>query len=215
MTEVANSQALRGIVGSTNGELYYVKGHKNLGDGGEGVFMWRTYDIFKNPTTGIYINDNNGTILKTTSSTGWNVGRWVRQYEGHINVLYFGAFGKTQDYTTAFQNAIDFASLYTLNDPELKGSVEIASPNTINCGRNKLIFVKTSTTIIKTITSSINASEMLIIRANNGSITFDNTNNIFLTLKSSLALNNGEIATFVKIDNIVGSNYETYQLFQL
>lgn len=497
--------------------------------------MWRTDDIFKNPTTGIYINDNNGTILKTTSSTWWNVGRWVRQYEGHINVQYFGAFGKTQDYTTAFQNAIDFASLNTLNDPELKGSVvyipngnyrinqltlkngisiigesiektfiqstdnhivdymfkievghvflslsnfsvygrnetnagcflfeaqpistepfhgglwnssfknikitgfkghgiylkggvnglipnqfntfenvrinkasdfsnslkmtgqngqhtflnctfdgfntnnsnifpkghnvnisqdknattailsfincsfqegdygiyinyaeninidgcwfenlgvaitiigtefnscrditiqnnrfanasgygslvvapenikagqcisisnsfvnvynnyvtvsepnssninpnssfvlatnnvlggvaisdnvfqvnklgktfgvmqvvEVTSPNTINCGRNKLVFVNTSTTIIKTIISAINASEILIIRANYGTITFDNTNNIFLTLKSSLTLNNGEIATFVKIDNIVGSNYETYQL---
>jgi hypothetical protein len=119
MTEVTNLQALRGIVGSSNGELYYVKGHTNLGDGGDGIFMWRTEQIFIN---GIYQNDNNGTILKTTSSLGWFSGRWVRQYEGYINVLFFGAFGKTQDYTTAFQNAIDFASLNALNDPDLKGS---------------------------------------------------------------------------------------------
>jgi hypothetical protein len=63
MTEVTNLQALRGIVGSTNGELYYVKGHTNLGDGGDGIFMWRTEQIFIN---GIYQDDNNGTILKTT-----------------------------------------------------------------------------------------------------------------------------------------------------
>lgn len=124
MNEVLNLEALRGIVGSINGELYYVKGHTNLGDGGEGVFMWRTDDVFINPNeTGIYKNDNNGTILKTISIQGWTVGRWVRQYEGYINVLYFGAFGKSQDYTSAFQNAINFAALNTLNDPELKGSV--------------------------------------------------------------------------------------------
>ncbi|MBN1618321.1 hypothetical protein JW887_03195 [Candidatus Dojkabacteria bacterium] len=120
MIEIANLQTLRGIVGSTNGELYYVKGHTNPGDGGGGIFMWRTEYIFK---TGIYQNDNNGTIIKTTSIPGQSIGRWVRQYEGYINVLFFGAFGKTQDYTSAFQNAIDYASLNALNDPELKGSV--------------------------------------------------------------------------------------------
>jgi len=120
MTEVVNLAALKAITGSSNGELYYVKGHTNLGDGGQGIFMWRTDSIF---TTGIYQNDNNGTILKTTSTAGWTIGRWVRQYEGHINVLYFGAFGKTLDYSTAFQNAVDFASINALNDPELKGSV--------------------------------------------------------------------------------------------
>jgi len=86
------------------------------------------------------------------------------------------------------------------------------SNNTIDCSGNKLIFVNGSESVIKTIQSSINASEYLTIRANGSSITFDNTNNIFLTLKSSLTLNNGEIATFVKIDNSVGLNSETYQL---
>lgn len=121
MTELSNLTALKGIIGSTNGELYYVKGHTTEGDGGGGIFMWRTGGEFIN--TGIYKDDNNGTIIRTTSSAGWNLGKWVRQYEGHINVVYFGAFGKTQDYTTAFQSAIDFASLNALNDPELKGSV--------------------------------------------------------------------------------------------
>jgi len=121
MTEVANLQALRGVVGSTNGELYYVKGHTNVGDGGGGIFMWRTDDVFINPgPSGIYKNDNNGTILKTTSIPGQSIGRWVRQFEGYINVLYFGALGNTQDYTTEIQNAIDFAFLNTYNN--IKGS---------------------------------------------------------------------------------------------
>jgi hypothetical protein len=72
MTEVTNLQDLRGIIGSTNGELYYVKGNANLGDGGEGIFMWRIEQIYIN---GIYQNDNNGTILKTTSSAGCLFGR--------------------------------------------------------------------------------------------------------------------------------------------
>lgn len=122
MIEVTNLTILKNLPHSNiiNGDLFYVKGHTTEGDGGGGIFMWRTDTIF---ITGIYQDDNNGTIIKTTSSAGWSFGRWVRQYEGNINVLYFGAFGKTQDYTTAFQSAIDFASLNTLNDSELKGSV--------------------------------------------------------------------------------------------
>ena len=127
MTEVANLAELRNLphTGFTNGDLFYIKGHSTLGDGGGGTFMWRTDQIFIN---GIYQNDNNGTIIKTTSIPGQFVGRFVRQYEGNLNVLYFGAFGKTQDYTNAFQNAVEFATLNTLNDPELKDSV-IYIPN--------------------------------------------------------------------------------------
>lgn len=87
--------------------------------------------------------------------------------------------------------------------------------NTIDCSGNKLVFVTGTTSIIKTILSSINAGEKITIRANGNSITFDNSNNIFLTLKATLTINNGEIVTFVKIDNTVGSNYETYQLISI
>lgn len=125
MNEVTNLQALRAITGNNNGQLYYVKGHTNSGDGGGGVFMWRTGNDFKPKPNGNgnYAIDNNGTVIETTSASGKLLGRWVRQYEGYINVLFFGAFGKTQDYTTAFQNALDFAALNAKNDPELKGSV--------------------------------------------------------------------------------------------
>lgn len=62
MTEVLNLQALRTIVGSFDGELYYAKGHTSAGDGGGGIFMWRTNSVFIG--TGIYNQENNGTIIK-------------------------------------------------------------------------------------------------------------------------------------------------------
>lgn len=128
MIEVLNLQALREIDVSNinNGTLCYVKGHTSQGDGGGGVFMWRTEYIFNivNNVPGVYCNDNNGTIIKTASNIEWNKGKWVRQYDGYINVLYFGAFGKPfVDYTTEIQNAIDFAYLNASNEPYLHGSV--------------------------------------------------------------------------------------------
>jgi len=113
MTEVANLSALRGFAGTTN-QLCYVKGHTFVGDGGGGIFMWRTEPEF---TVGAYRNDNNGTIIDTGSSAG----RWVRQFEGYINVLYFGALGTSGDYTVAMQNAIDFAYLNSETEV-IKGS---------------------------------------------------------------------------------------------
>jgi hypothetical protein len=82
----------------------------------------------------------------------------------------------------------------------------------INCYGNKLVFVNGSQSIIKTIISSINAGEFLNIRANGGSIAFENTDNIFFLSNNqnqAFILNDGGNATFVKVDNIIGNNYET------
>lgn len=122
MTEVLNLQALRSIIGNS-GDTVYAKGHTNAGDGGGGIFIWRTGTAFTG--TGTYNLDNNGTIVKANSN---DTGRWIRQYEDQINVLFFGAFGVTGDYTSAIQNAVNFAALNTLTDTELKGST-IFIPN--------------------------------------------------------------------------------------
>ncbi|MFY7740645.1 MAG: hypothetical protein ACOVQC_09015, partial [Flavobacterium sp.] len=108
MTEVTNLQELRTIaggagLGNDGVEIRYVKGHTNAGDGGGGVFLWKTLDIFTstNPVIGIYSNDNNGTIIQSViGGISNNDGRWVRQYDGYINVLYFGAFGVGNLYNT-------------------------------------------------------------------------------------------------------------------
>ena len=92
----------------------------------------------------------------------------------------------------------------------------------INCKSNKLIFINPTNpvtpTIIKTINSTVNAGEILFIRANGLTITFSNmdtiTNigNIFLTNRATFTLSNGEIASFIKIDINLGTGNETYQL---
>ena len=90
--------------------------------------------------------------------------------------------------------------------------------SSIDCSGHKLLFVNGSKTIINRIKSFINAGEYLTIRANTTSITFSNSDNIFfstLNPDNTFQLNNGEIATFVKIDNIVPPNFETYQLVSI
>ena len=116
MTEVTNLTALRNL--SITTDTVYVKGYDNAGDGGGGLFLWRTETQFQ---TGSYSSENYGTIIKSNLVPN-NQGSWVRQYEGFINVLYFGALGFGNEYTSAFQRAIDFASLNSKINPTLKGS---------------------------------------------------------------------------------------------
>lgn len=130
MTEVTNLQELKTIIGGSGlindgVEIRYVKGHTTSGDGGGGIFIWRTLDIFTstNPTIGKYSTDNNGTIIQSINNgIPNNNGRWIRQYDGYINVLYFGCFGVGNDYTVQLQRAVDFASQNSKSNPTLKGS---------------------------------------------------------------------------------------------
>jgi Pectate lyase superfamily protein len=126
MTEVTNLTDLRNLPITT--ETIYIKGYDNPGDGGGGMFLWRDEPIFQ---TGIYSTENYGTIIKS-NIVDTKKGSWVRQYDGYINVLWFGALGRFNspdlpvqpNYNTRIQNAIDFASLNSknLNDQTLKGS---------------------------------------------------------------------------------------------
>lgn len=92
----------------------------------------------------------------------------------------------------------------------------------INVGGNKLVFVNRSGTIYR-IDSTIMAGETVFIRANGGAITFYPTNpttgtagrNIYLNGRTSLTLSQGQAATFIKIDNIVGNEKATYQLVSI
>jgi parallel beta-helix repeat protein len=122
MIELQNLEELRNYQltdGLYNGLTVYIKGHTNPGDGGSGVFMWRTEFDF---TLGKYSNENNGTIVKSTIYENES-GSWVRQYDGFINVSYFGALGNLDlDYTEHFMNAIEFAKLNSDDYSSLKSS---------------------------------------------------------------------------------------------
>lgn len=105
----------------TTSEVVYVRGHSYAGDGGAGIFLWRTGTSFTCSTytdgsgthPNPYYKDNNGTLIWIGSPGSTdpdnNTGRWVRQYEGYINVRYFGAQGFSGNDTAAIQSAIDFA----------------------------------------------------------------------------------------------------------
>lgn len=143
MTEVTNLTALRNLPITT--DAIYVKGYDNAGDGGGGVFLWRTDAPF---TTGDYSNENYGTIIKSSIVPN-NQGSWIRQYDGYINVNYFGALGTfdspIQNYNVRIQNAINFASLNSKTNPTLKSST-VFIPNGSYLLSN--ILLKTGVSII-------------------------------------------------------------------
>jgi hypothetical protein len=121
MTELFNLTALRGHTpsgGFVDGTTILVTNHSTIGDNGGGIFMWRTGFDFE---FGSYCLENNGTIVKSANVLP-NTGSWVRQYDGFINVLFFGAFGYGLNYTDEIQRAIDFAKTNAELNPQVKSS---------------------------------------------------------------------------------------------
>lgn len=113
---VNNISELRNIVG-TFGDVVYVKGHTTQGDGGEGNFIWRSDALLltsTNPSTPpSHSIDNDGTIIQAAiNGTPDDSGRWVRQYNGYIDIRFFGISYNTNlgNPTQRFQRAIDFAA---------------------------------------------------------------------------------------------------------
>lgn len=95
--QVDNVAALKAVdVGAiSDDDLYYLKGHTAIDDGGQGLFR---YDA------GSAATDDDGTILQPTVGSG----RWLRQYVGAVNVKWFGAAGDgATDDTSAVQAALD------------------------------------------------------------------------------------------------------------
>ena len=90
------------------GDLCYIKGHSNVTDGGGGMFYF-------DPAVPATMADNDGTIIKPNDVTTGN-GRWIRKFEGAINVRYFGAFGQNVNETVQIQRAIDFAASNKFNN---------------------------------------------------------------------------------------------------
>lgn len=92
---------------------------------------------------------------------------------------------------------------------------------------NKIIFIQNSTTtttgLVYRIDSTINTGENIFIKADKGNITFYPLNsvtgtpgrNIYLNGRASLTLNQGQGAMFIKTDNVLGVEYETYHLLYI
>lgn len=135
----------------------------------------------------------------------------------------FIAAGGNNNVINAFNNSFQDILL-----SETFGIMQIININSqkIDLSSKKLVFVTVPTgstnNIINRIDSTISAGEIIFIRANQGSITFNQMSNsettgknIFLNGRTSLTLVNGQAATFIKIDNIVGNEKATYQLLSI
>lgn len=125
-----NLDELRNVVGSYFGEVIYVKGHTAQGDGGGGNFIWRNDQSLRTATTphSVFSVDNDGTIIQARANGVPNdEGRWIRQFNGYIDIRYFGV---TQyDSTQKMQNAINFASYNANNDQTPTRGTTVFVPN--------------------------------------------------------------------------------------
>ncbi|WP_177730876.1 hypothetical protein [Flavobacterium inviolabile] len=92
---------LRSTIGTTEGDIVYVRGYASDNYGGGGHFIWRASGYTSS-------NDNGGTIIKPTITNPAN-GRWVRNIEGTtINVKWFGILGDgTSDYSSQLETLIN------------------------------------------------------------------------------------------------------------
>jgi hypothetical protein len=123
ITMVKNIQDLKNIpvqVPVDDNKVVYIKGYYEEGDGGEGFFIFKDDENVPD-TGGIYIKPN---IITPTPVN--DTGRWVRQYSGPINVMYFGVVkypqyfppyaGPQGDQTNGVRinNAIEYVNRYNL-----------------------------------------------------------------------------------------------------
>ena len=115
---VNNYQALKAIPtqGVFNTAVVIVSGHTVPNDGGGGIFTY-----FDSISTA----DNGGSVLAPNSG----IGRWVRQFDNEINVLWFGAKGDgSTDDTAAVQAAISSAEANsTIVFPPTSASYKVTS----------------------------------------------------------------------------------------
>lgn len=103
-----------------------------------------------------------------------------------------------------------------INTSGKKSILVVVPQNSLPTG----IYPSLTTNQIFRINSNIAAGETIFIRADQGSIQFNAWNtvnelmgkNIFLNGKTSLILNNGQSATFIKLDGINGNEKCNYQL---
>lgn len=99
-------------VAPVDGDTVYVKCHTLYLDGGGGIFM------FISSMNGA--NDD-GIIIKSNHLTN---GRWIRQFEGYVNVRFYGTIGASQPNDgEKIQKAIDFAASNFTSSYYTKGTV--------------------------------------------------------------------------------------------
>lgn len=93
----------------------YVQGYHVPGDGGGGTFIFKRYSemFYSNPSYNnpYMINyEDYGVFFNSLDDNYKEKGVWIRQFNGEIDIRYYGASGNSQDDTEKIQNAIDYAA---------------------------------------------------------------------------------------------------------
>jgi len=134
----------------SEGQGCLVYGYYKPNDGGGGVFRWSTKSA-EIPREGIIYLSHSGN------------GRWIREFDGPVNVRWFGANESLSNNANPFQMAIDYAAT-------VSGTVEI----------NGGIFIFTDNLILPANVTLMGATNPTLLRKG----TFSK-NNVFISLVSS------------------------------
>lgn len=101
----------------------YVQGYNFPSDGGGGIFIFKRYDemnytydstsntltyIPYDPPNGFFSDD--GVFFDSYNQGLRDEGIWIRQFNGEIDIRYYGAVGNSENCTEKIQRAIDYAS---------------------------------------------------------------------------------------------------------
>lgn len=152
VTDIAALRALPVVLPKDKDKVIYLKGYYsgNEGDGGEGFFIFKENETIVD-VGGIFIKPV--TITPTPST---DKGRWVRQYSGPINAIYFGVVKfpllvppNGPSNADRINNAIQYVNGYNLG--YLWGNPNSISPHTVSPQDMSLYFPSGSYDINKTI----------------------------------------------------------------
>lgn len=107
-TIVTNKTALTALVTTniTDDERIVLKCRASIGDGGGGTFRWDSSDL----STEVSADSQEGIYIAPDSDDTGASGAWVREIDGPVTSLMFGATGDgTTNDTAALQATIDYA----------------------------------------------------------------------------------------------------------
>ncbi len=101
--------------------VVFVQGYSSPSDGGGGMFIYKRYsEMGLNPANApLYTNDprkplnDDGIFVDSYHGSFSPKGIWIRQFNGDIDIRYYGAFPGGADITTEIQKAINYAGKST------------------------------------------------------------------------------------------------------
>ena len=151
LNRVINFATLRNLTG-TSSDSIILDGYYSANDGGEGLFIW---------TTDTTTADNVGLVVVPI---GPRTGCWKRQYNGEVNVKWWGAYGdNSHDDSSFIQSAIDIMS--SLGGGEIRFDSATYLISNYILLRSNIKLKGTKNTVLK---RNFNIAAPMLVNANRG-----------------------------------------------